>query len=56
MHKSYYDTEYVPSNREKVLTPKGNKSSWCVCDINKVADGEKCKVCYRRNGKKRFKI
>lgn len=56
MHKSYYDDEYEMSNREKTKNPRGDKSSWCVCDVWKTNDGEKCPNCFRRNGKKRFKI
>lgn len=55
MHKSYYDEKYSMSNREKRLTPKGDKSSWCLCDLWKVNDGEKCPNCHRRHGKLRFK-
>lgn len=56
MHQSYYDIDYKMTNRERKLNPKGDKSSWCICDIWKVSDGEKCSNCHRRHSKYRFKI
>lgn len=43
------------SNRQKSKKPKG-KGFWCPsCDMSLVWAGKKCKVCGKRNGKRREK-
>lgn len=57
MHQSYYSEDYIKTNREKYLDPSEGKSSWCVCDFNKVNDGQRCFVCHRiSNTKKKRKF
>jgi len=42
------------SNRDKKLQPRLGRG-WCYCDLKLVGSYEKCPVCKRRNGRKRFK-
>lgn len=54
MHQSYYDENYIPHNRQKTLNPKKG-FAWCACDHVRIGDWSKCPICFRRNGRKRFK-
>lgn len=43
------------NNRDMTRQPKRGLS-WCdTCDTAKVADGARCKVCRKRQGRKRLK-
>ena len=48
--------EYIKSNREKVLSPR-RSMSWCnSCDKNITPqEGQKCKICGKKNGRRRLK-
>ncbi len=54
MNRNFYDEDYSPNNREKVMSPKGG-SSWCICDRAKIGNWTKCNICHRRNGRHRLK-
>jgi hypothetical protein len=54
MLKNYHDEDYKPNNREKVLSPKIGLN-WCLCDRTHAGDWEKCPICGKRNGRRRYK-
>jgi hypothetical protein len=56
MHKSYYDTDYKMSNREKVLNPKRGNTYCGGCDRALVPAGAKCHICGWHEGRKRYKV
>ena len=44
-------------NREKVLTPKSDKSWYCYhCDCGVVNDGQRCSHCGCKNSRYRLKV
>ena len=47
------DRHLWDNNRVRKTEPLSDKSSWCeFCDRELVREGEKCRHCGRRNGKK----
>ena len=48
------EEEKYLTNRDKKLAPKGGLF-WCRCDLTHVANYQKCSVCGRRMGRRRFK-
>lgn len=42
------------SNRDKAKEPRARKF-WCRCDMVRVAAGQKCPNCGRKDGKIRYK-
>jgi len=50
------ESDYRPTNRDKVRAPKGTGSAYCRgCDCDTVWDGQKCNTCGRRDGPHREK-
>lgn len=48
--------DYIKTNRENRLTPKGSCKHWCYnCDRTLVGNWEKCPVCRNRDGVKTLK-
>jgi rRNA maturation endonuclease Nob1 len=48
--------QFMPTNREKKLTPKKTGLAWCFgCDRYLLNDGNKCAICGKRHGVRRFK-
>ena len=46
---------WIPSNRDRTLVPKGGKF-WCDhCDRMILHEGDRCKICKRKVGKKNLK-
>jgi len=54
MNFNYHDSDYVPTNRDRAMTPKRG-FGWCACDRVVIGDWAKCPVCHRRNGRRRLK-
>jgi hypothetical protein len=48
------EEEKYLTNRDKKLAPKTGKF-YCRCDLNAVGHYQKCDVCGRRMGRRRFK-
>lgn len=53
MFNKYEDEKYIPTNRDKSMTPKIG-TFWCDrCDSNKVGQYGKCEVCGNINKTKK---